>query len=184
MPTKSPFWSGSSRWYAASSSSAVSAKIIWRTASTRSSPRNMCSVRHRPMPSAPRARAFADWSGVSAFARTWRRRRSSATAINRSKAIQIFSARASASPARAFSSTDSSRGSSPTKTLPVKPSIVIVSPSLTVVPFAVNERDPRSILIWSAPQTAGIPSPRATTAACEFVPPADVKIPCDAIIPW
>ena len=52
----------------------VSAKIIWRTAATRSSPRNMCSVRHRPIPSAPRSRAFVDWSGVSAFARTRSRR--------------------------------------------------------------------------------------------------------------
>ena len=38
----------------------VSAKIICCTARTRSSPRNMCSVRHRPMPSAPRSRAFVD----------------------------------------------------------------------------------------------------------------------------
>ena len=46
-----------------------------RTATTRSSPRNMCSVRHRPIPSAPRSRAFVAWSGVSALARTRSRRR-------------------------------------------------------------------------------------------------------------
>ena len=107
---------------------------------TRSEPRNMCSVRHRPIPSAPRARAFVDCSGVSALARTRMRRRASATCISRSKASQIGSCRACSSPWRAFSSTESASGSSPTKTLPVKPSIVIVSPSRTTVPFAVNER--------------------------------------------
>ena len=35
---------------------------------------NMCSVRQRPMPSAPNSRAFAASSGVSAFARTRSRR--------------------------------------------------------------------------------------------------------------
>ena len=39
---------------------------------------NMCSVRQRPIPSAPNSRAFAASSGVSAFARTRRRRISSA----------------------------------------------------------------------------------------------------------
>ena len=103
----------------------------------------MCSVRHRPIPSAPRSRAFLAWSGVSAFARTRSRRTSSACAISASNACQIFSSRASASPARAFSSTDSSSGSSPTNTLPVKPSIVMTSPSFTAVPFAVKVRSRR-----------------------------------------
>ena len=39
---------------------------------------NMCSVRQRPIPSAPNSRALAASSGVSAFARTLRRRTSSA----------------------------------------------------------------------------------------------------------
>ena len=112
------------------------------------------------------------------------RRRSSAIRISRSKACQIGCACAAASPCRAFSRTESVSGSSPTNTLPVNPSIVIVSPSRTVVPFALNARASRSILIASAPQTAGMPSPRATTAACEFVPPALVRIPCAAIMPW
>ena len=66
----------------------------------------------------------------------------------------------------------------------MKPSIVTTSPSLTVVPFAVNDLAAGSSLIASAPQTAGMPSPRATTAACEFVPPALVRMPCEAIMPW
>ena len=36
--------------------------------------KNMCSVRHRPMPSAPNAMAFAVCSGLSALVRTCRRR--------------------------------------------------------------------------------------------------------------
>ncbi len=55
-----------------------------RTAATRSSPRNMCSVRHSPIPSAPRSMALADWPGVSALARTLSRRTSSALAMKRS----------------------------------------------------------------------------------------------------
>ena len=119
----------------------------------------MCSVRHRPMPCAPRSRAFADWSGVSALARTRRRRRASATPISRSNACQMLSPRAASSPARAFSSSDSSSGSSPTKTSPVKPSIVMTSPSFTVVPLAVKACADASIFTASAPQTAGMPRP-------------------------
>ncbi len=65
----------------------------------------------------------------------------------------------------------------------MKPSIVTTSPSFTVVPFAEKVFAAGSSLIASAPHTAGIPSPRATTAACEFVPPALVRIPCEAIMP-
>src|SRR5207237_9367623 len=41
-----------------------------RIASMRSPSKNMCSVRHKPMPPAPKATAFAACSGVSAFVRT------------------------------------------------------------------------------------------------------------------
>ena len=49
---------GASRARAARCSSS-SARIISRIAAMRSSSKNMCSVRHRPMPSAPNARAVA-----------------------------------------------------------------------------------------------------------------------------
>ena len=49
------------------------AMIIWRTAPMRSGSKNMCSVRHRPMPSAPNFCAVSASSGVSALARTLRR---------------------------------------------------------------------------------------------------------------
>ena len=60
----------------------------------------------------------------------------------------------------------------------------VQAPSWTRLPSTENELAPRSIRIASAPHTAGMPSPRATTAAWEFVPPALVRIPCDLIIPW
>ena len=69
--------SGSSASSAAARSSAVSARMT-RSISERRSPRNMCSVRHSPMPWAPRRRARAASSAVSALARTSSRRRWSA----------------------------------------------------------------------------------------------------------
>ena len=48
------------------------ARIMRRTIGRRSSARNMCSVRHSPIPSAPSRRAVAASGPVSAFARTAR----------------------------------------------------------------------------------------------------------------
>ena len=52
--------------------------IMLRTCGRRSSCMNMCSVRQRPMPSAPNSRARRASSGVSALVRTPRRRTESA----------------------------------------------------------------------------------------------------------
>ena len=52
------------------SSAGVLAKIMRRTTGKRSGAKNMCSVRHRPIPSAPYSRALVASSSVSAFART------------------------------------------------------------------------------------------------------------------
>ena len=93
--------------------------IIWRTIGRRSSAMNMCSVRQRPIPSAPNSRAFAASSGVSAFARTRSRRNSSAQTSIVAK----------------FSSTcGGTSGTAPSMTRPVPPSIVSTSPSENVVP--------------------------------------------------
>ena len=78
IPSKSACWSGSSLSSAARRSSSSEAMIISRTTGSRSSAMNMCSVRQRPIPCAPNSRALAASSGVSAFARTFRRRSSSA----------------------------------------------------------------------------------------------------------
>ena len=59
----------------------VAAMIISCTTGSRSCAMNMCSVRQRPMPSAPNSRALAASSGVSAFARTRSRRMSAQSRI-------------------------------------------------------------------------------------------------------
>ena len=67
-------------------------------------------------------------------------------------------------------------------TRPVPPSIVITSPSCSSCPpiVAVPSPSVRS----SQLATHGLPIPRATTAACEVMPPCTVRIPSAAIIPW
>ena len=70
----------------------------------------------------------------------------------------------------------------PSTTSPVVPSSEMTSPSLTVTSPAVNERP--EILIPSAPTTAGVPQPRATTAAWLTSPPRAVRMPSATIIPW
>ena len=62
-----------------------SARIISRTTGMRSASKNMCSVRQRPMPSAPNLRAVSASSGVSALARTFMRRTASAQPISSAK---------------------------------------------------------------------------------------------------
>ena len=92
MPTKSARCSGSSAASAASSSSGPSARIS-RSTSSRRSPRNMCSVRHSPMPvgaEPPRPRGRPD--GVSAFARTPSSRTASAWPSSRCTAATSGSA--------------------------------------------------------------------------------------------
>ena len=76
-PMKSARCRGSSAASAAVRSGTVSARTS-RSTNPRRSPRNMCSVRHRPMPCAPYRRARAASSGVSALASTPSLRRSSA----------------------------------------------------------------------------------------------------------
>ncbi len=139
--------------------------IIARIFGWRSSAMNMCSVRHRPMPSAPSSRARRASSGVSALARTPRRRIWSAHSSTCSK----------------FSSTRASTsGTSSTVTWPLVPSIAIASPSCRLVPSTDTVFAARSITSAWAPTTAGRPIPRATSAACEALPPSEVRIPLAA----
>ena len=119
MPSKSPCWIGSSRSSAARRPSSSPARIISRTSSSRSASTNMCSVRQRPMPSAPNSRALAASAGVSAFVRTFSRR--IASAHSRIETKSSFSCGATS-------------GTEPTITSPVPPSIVIMSPSAELVP--------------------------------------------------
>ena len=96
ISTKSPRCSGSSASSAACRPASSSARMRSST-SWRRSPRNMCSVRTRPTPPAPKRRARAQSSPVSALANTPRRRRSSACFMIRSTALT----RSSASPVEA-----------------------------------------------------------------------------------
>ena len=75
-------------------------------------------------------------------------------------------------------------GTAPSITSPVPPSIVIWSPSDTTVPSTVNVRASASICRCSAPATQGFPICRATTAACEVMPPRAVSTPCACSTPW
>mmetsp|Transcript_45450 Transcript_45450/g.73756 ORF Transcript_45450/g.73756 Transcript_45450/m.73756 type:complete len:372 (+) Transcript_45450:898-2013(+) len=93
------------------------ARIISRIATMRSPSKNICSVRTRPIPSAPKS--FAAWasSGVSALARTCMRRNSSAHNIMVAKLPPSFAGTV---------------GISPSITSPVVPSMVRTSPCLMV----------------------------------------------------
>ena len=128
-------------------------------------PRKMCSLRQRPIPSAPNSRARDASSGVSALARTPRLRSSSAQARTVLKSSPI--------------STSSSSTSSAVTT-PVLPSIAIVSPSASSVPPARSRLAFRSISSSPAPATHGFPIPRATRAAWLALPPLLVTMPSAA----
>ena len=130
---------------------------------------NMCSVRQRPMPSAPNSRAFAASSGVSAFARTRSRRSSSA----QPRIVPKFSSIAGGT-----------SGTDPTITRPVPPSIVSWSPSRSSTSPIRSVRAFVSIERASQPATQGFPIPRATTAACEVMPPWAVRTPRAWMRPW
>ncbi len=135
----------------------------WRSAAM-----NMCSVRHSPMPSAPNSSARRASSGVSALARTPRVRSSSAHPSTVSNCSLIAA---------------STSGTSSVVTAPLDPSIAIRSPSWSTVPFTRTSPPCRSISSSAAPVTAGRPIPRATSAACEALPPSEVRIPAAASNP-
>ncbi len=153
--------------------------------SSRRSPRNMCSVRHSPMPSAPKRRARVASAGVSALARTPSRRVASACSMSRATEATTESVSTSSdSPSNHRTTRESLTGTSPRKTSPVVPSMEITSPSRTSTPDDVRNRPPRtSTSRSSAPHTHVRPMPRATTAACEVLPPREVRMPAAATMP-
>ena len=165
---KSSRWNGSS-WSTAFFRAWTSrAMIISRTIGMRSSPKNMCSVRTRPMPTAPNSRALTASAGVSALARTvvvacaWAQPRSSRNS------------------SESFGSTS---GWAPTITSPVAPFSVITCPSRTTARPARKRWFSSSTTTSPAPTTQHLPQPRATTAACEVRPPREVSTPCAECMP-
>ena len=137
--------------------------IISRTTGSRSSAMNMCSVRQRPIPWAPNSRALAASSGVSAFARTFSRRISSAQPriVSKSSLICGGTSVDLADDHAAGAAVDRDR--------------VALGERLAA------DRDRRArrgrSSASSQPATHGLPIPRATTAACEVMPPCAVRIP-------
>mmetsp|Transcript_33396 Transcript_33396/g.72869 ORF Transcript_33396/g.72869 Transcript_33396/m.72869 type:complete len:220 (+) Transcript_33396:1031-1690(+) len=169
MPSKSSRWKGRRSSRAALRTSVVPAMIILRTARMRSSePKNMCSERTSPMPSAPFLRATAASSGVSALVSTLRVRCSSTQLMNLSRSPAISAGASSALPRI---------------TSPVLPLREIQSFSCTVTPPRVKVR--ASSFTWRAaqPETHVLPQPRATTAAWEVMPPRAVRMPSEADMP-
>ena len=169
MPSKSFCCIGRISSRALARSSESSAKIIFRTAGSRSAAMNMCSVRHKPMPSAPNSRALLASSKLSALARTPIVRTSSAQATTRWKSSLMrggISFRASP------------------KTSPVVPLRVMTSPSLKTWSPMVRVRASMSMTIAVAPATQGLPKPRATTAAWLVMPPCAVRMPWATSTPW
>jgi hypothetical protein len=120
---KSSRWNGKRRARAVRLPSSPRAMIICRTAPMRSGSKNMCSVRHRPMPSAPYLRAVSASSGVSALARTLSWRASSAHSINVPKSPDTAGSIIATLPAN---------------TSPEPPSRVMVSPAWTTWPLAAS----------------------------------------------
>ena len=161
---------GRSRASAASRSSFVPARIISCMMGMRSSAKNMCWVRHSPIPSAPKSRATRASRGVSALARTFSRR----TASPHDRTI--------AEGGR--SSWERISGTFPRITSPVAPFSVISSPSRRSRPPAMKRFVASSTSIDSHPVTHVFPIWRATTAAWEVIPPFAVRIPRAASIPW
>ncbi|MNI28555.1 hypothetical protein D3C73_823350 [compost metagenome] len=129
---------------------------------------NICSVRHSPIPSAPKLLALTASSGVSALVKTLSPRNSSAHCSNSLSSV-LISGSLSVTP--------------PEITRPVDPSSVIQSPSRTITPPAVKSSASSSIRTSSQPHTHDLPIPRATTAAWLVIPPRLVSTPSAAMTP-
>mmetsp|Transcript_22334 Transcript_22334/g.31226 ORF Transcript_22334/g.31226 Transcript_22334/m.31226 type:complete len:258 (+) Transcript_22334:1258-2031(+) len=131
--------------------------------------KNMCSVRVRPMPSAPRERATRASFGVSAFAST--------------PSLRKESAYARRVPTPPFTS-GFTTGSFSRYTLPVAPSREIQSPYRMVFPLMTALLVAPCLISRSEqPDTQHLFMPLATTAAWEVIPPRAVRVPSEASIP-
>mmetsp|Transcript_8512 Transcript_8512/g.21002 ORF Transcript_8512/g.21002 Transcript_8512/m.21002 type:complete len:264 (-) Transcript_8512:1248-2039(-) len=147
---------------------------------------NMCSVRTKPIPCAPRDLAMAASCGVSALART-----SSLRYLSAMSMMVLNCWNSSLSSGRFVLSintwmiSDGLVCSEQKKTCPVVPSMLTGSPSLRTIPLLPMRT---SCLAWSntrspQPHTHGRPKPRATTAAWLVAPPRAVRMPLAATMP-
>ena len=159
--------------------------------SDRRSPRNMCSVRHRPMPCAPSRRARSASSAVSALARTASRRTESAWDSSRSTAF-TRSAVSSSVPVEGGlqAALDVRLGRRRHHCRRAEEDLAggpVDGEHVALVDHDACRSgtcgSAMSTSISSAPQTQVLPMPRATTAACDVLPPRAVRMPFDAIMP-
>ncbi len=169
MPSKSSCCMGRILVRALRRAASLSARIISRIFMMRSSPKNMCSVRHSPMPWAPNSRAWRASCGVSALVRTLRRRAASAQSIT---VLRLGSSRLGGI-----------SGGVPSITAPVVPLMVIGSPALKLLPPTVIRPLALSTKRSAQPATQGLPMPRATTAAWLVMPPRLVRMPWATFMP-
>ena len=173
MPSKSLSWNGAQLVRGARTrSSASSAMIMLCTIGRRSSPWNMCSVRQRPMPSAPNSRAR-----VGVLGRV-------GVGAHRQRAGAVGPLRGSR-PGRGCSGRAAAAGRRRRRRVPLVPSIVIAV-ALAEASASPIVMEPSLVRSGCAvtPQTAGLPMPTATMAAWLVLPPRAVRMPWASIIPW
>ena len=165
---KSLFWNSSIRSSASLLSFSSSASIILLKTGSLSSLKNMCSVLQSPIPSAPNITACLASAGLSAFVLTFIYLNSSAHSIIFEKSSDITGGVVSIRPLNI---------------LPVLPSSDIKSPS-SIVSSAMTAQQFSSSTFRSAhPAIQHLPIPRATSAACDVIPPCSVKTPSATAIP-
>ena len=146
----------------------LGAIIIFTTTCRLSSLKNICSVRQRPIPWAPKSRArCASWA-LSAFAQTSSFLTWSANLRSVFSWLVIFG---------------SIKCAWPKITSPLAPFREMISPSLITRLLIFISFLVKLTMICSQPAIQGLPRPRAITAAWLVMPPRAVKIPSAAIIP-
>jgi hypothetical protein len=163
----------------------VVARIISRMASMRSPSKNMCSVRVRPMPVAPKATAMRVCSGVSALVRTasgwpcahhsmsWRKFLNFSVLLRglvvADDAGDDFRRRG-----LELAAIDDAGGAVDGEVVAFLEGLAGDGDGLSC-----RSRSPRA----EAPQMQTLPIWRATSAACEETPPLAVRMPSAAIMP-
>ena len=162
MPKKSFCWSGRISFRFFLRSSVVSERIIFWKEESLGSSKNMCSVRHRPIPAAPKRNAWGA-SFCSAFART-----SNPLTLFPEAVTRLEEARTSSAQPRKVSRSPETEagvtGMASPYTFPVEPSMEMISPLTNFLPPIVISSFPVNTTS-EHPQTQGVPIPRATTAA-------------------
>ena len=174
----------------AASRSSVESDRMSRSISARRSPRNMCSVRHRPMPCAPSLRARFASSGVSALART--PEPAALVGVHQHPVDGPHQLRGflvgTFQGFHALLDVGLHRGGHDRHRADEHLAGRAVDADLVAL---VDDHRCRRVIVLvstsmsssSAPQTQVLPMPRATTAACEVLPPRAVRMPLAAIMP-